>query len=83
MSEADVRRFVLLEQIQTHVKAIAEGHMALNDKFDRLEAGHVALDEKFDRLETKFDARLARIEGHVGLNGSARSTAKRARKPRR
>jgi hypothetical protein len=49
----------------------------LGSRFDRLET-------RFDRLEARFDVfasdtqqRLQRIEGHLALNGSSRSSPRR------
>ena len=90
----DRTRFeVLLEDIQTSVRLIAEGHGALNHRFEQMET---RFDARFERLETKVDVlevlatdaqrRLERIEAHLELNGaSARPTgrADKAPKPRR
>ena len=46
---------VLLENIQTSVNVIAEGHGA------RVE-GHAALVERLDRMESRFESRFDRLE---------------------
>jgi len=95
MMTEDVTRFeVLLENIQTSVKVIAEGHGALTERLDRMDGRFDKLETRFDRLETRFDVfagdtqrRLKRIEGHLQLNGSSilaqRRKATSAGSPRR
>lgn len=84
MSEERTRFEVLLENIETNVKVIAEAQVGLSQRFDRMEA---RFETRFDQLETRVgglevfavDAqrRLKRIEGHLQLNGaSSRSRAK-------
>jgi hypothetical protein len=51
MSEECVRSEVLLESIQTHVKVIAEGHIALVERLDRIETKVDVLTTRVDRLE--------------------------------
>ena len=82
VSSGERTRFeVILESIENKIGVLANGHLALNDKFDRLEG-------KFDRLSEdvaliKF--RVQKIEHHVGLNGvaKARTTKPITRKPAR
>jgi predicted nuclease with TOPRIM domain len=87
MTEERTRFEALLEEIQTHVKVIAEGHGALVQRMDRLEARFGGLETRFDKLEIRFDVlehrfneftgdtqqRLERIETHLQLNGSSDS----------
>ncbi len=85
MMTEDVTRFeVLLENIQTSVKVIAEGHGALAERLDRMDGRFDKLETRFDRLETRFDLfagdtqqRLKPIEGHLQLNGSSSSAQRR------
>lgn len=88
MSTEERTRFeVLLENLQTSVNVIAEGHgalvegqAALVERLDRMESRFEA---RFDRLEVKVDGlevfasdaqrRLDRIETHLQLNGSSHS----------
>lgn len=74
MSEERGRFEVLLENLQTSVNVIAEGHGALVERLDRMES---RFESRFDGLETRLEVfaidaqrRLKRIEGHLQLNGS-------------
>ena len=71
---------VLLENIQTSVNVIAEGHVALVERFDRMDIRFDRLEAKVDRLEGfagDTQRRLKRIEGHLELNGSSSPSARR------
>lgn len=80
MTEDRTRFEVLLENIQTSVTVIVEGHGALVERLDRMER---RFESRFDRLEAKVDGlevfandakqRLDRIETHLQLNGSSHS----------
>ena len=81
MSTEERTRFeVLLENLQTSVNVIAEGHGALVERLDRMET---RFETRFDRFEAKVDGlevfasdsqrRLTRIETHLQLNGSSHS----------
>jgi hypothetical protein len=78
MESEERNRFeVLLEDVLTRVKAVAEGHGALVQRFDRLDVSFEKLDKKVDTVELfAIDAqrRLKRIEGHLQLNGTHRSS---------
>src|SRR5688572_25366085 len=86
-TEERARFEVLLENIDTQVKFLADGHLALVAGQKRLEAKVDNLEVKVDRLEVKVDGlevnqqsilgRLDRIEQHVGLNGSPTPKKKR------
>jgi archaellum component FlaC len=56
MPEQIARFTVLLEDIQIQVRAIADGHVGLNERMDRIDA-------RFDRLETKVDALDIKVGG--------------------
>jgi len=62
VSSSERERFeVILESIETKIGVLADGHLALNEKFDRLEG-------KFDRLEVKVDhleIKVNHLEGKV------------------
>jgi hypothetical protein len=71
------RTNVLLEEVLTHVRAVAEGHELLAEKLSGL---RTEVDHRFGRIDaTLFEhgQRLGRIEHHVGLNGT--SAPKRAK----
>jgi hypothetical protein len=67
----DVARFtVLLEDIQTQVRAIADGHAGLTERMDRMDARFGRLEAKVDHLEvtvgtlaTKVDGLETKVEG--------------------
>lgn len=83
MPEDVVRFTVLLEDIQTQVRAIADGHAGLAERMDRMDARLGRLESKVDHLEitvgvlsTRFEGfagetklRLERIETHLALEG--------------
>ena len=96
-TEERARFTVLLENIQTHVMVIAEGHGALTERLDRIDGKFAGLESRFDGLEMKVDAlemkvdalasdtqgRLKRIEAHLDLNGSSpRRKAPRVTRPK-
>lgn len=70
----------LIEDVETHMKVVAEGHGALAEYLDRLQPRVDLLERRADRVEIhvevldkKIDAidqRLERIEVHLGLGGS-------------
>ena len=55
-TEERARFEILLENIQRNVMVIAEGHVALNERLDRIET-------KLDRLEVKVDRLEIRMNG--------------------
>jgi peptidoglycan hydrolase CwlO-like protein len=60
----DVARFtVLLEDIQTQVRAIADGHAGLTERMDRMEARFERFDGKVDGLEIKVGVLAAKVDG--------------------
>lgn len=98
MTEERERFQVLLEDIQTNMRVLAEAQGAAVERFDRMDTRFDTLETRFDRLEIRFDVlatkvdgletkvdglevfasdaqrRLKRIEGHLELNGSSRSS---------
>jgi hypothetical protein len=95
VSNGERQRFeVILESIESKIGASADGHAALNEKFDRLEGKVDVLSDdmalvkvRVGHIETrvgKIETRVAKIEHHLGngvSNGRARKPA--ARKPTR
>jgi hypothetical protein len=88
MTEERTRFEVLLENIQSNVQVIAEGHGALVERLDRME---LKFECRFDQFERRFDQldvrvqglegfasdaqqRLQRIETHLELNGSSHAS---------
>jgi hypothetical protein len=57
----------MLEEVAGHVRAIAEGHGALDAKLTAMANDHGA---RLERIELEHGARLGRIEHHLGLNGA-------------
>lgn len=53
---------VLMEDMRDDIKLLAEGQMALNERFGRLEAKVDNLEIKVDRLEAKFDNLEIRVD---------------------
>ena len=93
MSNGERARFeVILESIETKIGVLADGDLALNEKFDRLQGKFDQLSDDVAVLHTDLSSvklRVGKIEHHLGLNGVAqprvtRPTAKKAtrRKPR-
>jgi uncharacterized protein YceH (UPF0502 family) len=91
MTEERTRYEVLLEDIQTSMKVLAEGHGALVERLDRME-GRIedrfdGFERRFDRIEVKVDGlevfasdaqrRLDRIETHLQLNGASHASPRR------
>jgi predicted nucleic acid-binding Zn-ribbon protein len=74
-TEDRTRFVVLMEDIQTQVKVIAEGHCVLVDRLDRLEPRVDQLESQFDQLEIHIavlekrvdamDHRLVHVEHRV------------------
>lgn len=84
MIEERERFEVLMEDVQTSVKVIAEGHIALvehlermNSRFDRLETRFDGLETRFDRLETRFDGLEMRVSGLEVFASDAQQRLKR------
>ena len=90
MPEEVARFTVLLEDIQTQVRVIADGHVGLFEHLTRMDARLGRLETRFDGLETQFrdfaddtTRRLERIETHLGLHGRRpRRTPARSASPR-
>lgn len=51
--ESDV--IVIMENMNDNIKLLAEGQMALNERFDGLENRFDGLESRFDGLEQRFD----------------------------
>ena len=78
MSEETTRVAVLLEDIQTQVRGIAEAHVSLSQRIDRMEGRFEA---RFDSLETRFDVLTLRVGGlEKRLDGFARDTRGRLKR---
>ena len=84
MIEERTRFEVLLENLQTSVNVIAEGHVVLVERLDRIDGRFDKLEAKVDRLEVRFEVfasdaqqRLKRIETHLALSGSKGSSPRR------
>jgi predicted nuclease with TOPRIM domain len=88
MDEERTRVEVLLENLQTSVKVIAEGHIALAERFERMDNKFDGLEAKFDRLdmrvnglETKFDRLDLRVNGlETRLDAFADDTQRRLKR---
>jgi outer membrane murein-binding lipoprotein Lpp len=96
VSSSERERFeVILESIETKIGGLADGHLALNEKLDRLEGkvDHLANDVTTLRMDLgsvkhrvgKIEHRVGKIEHHLGLNGvaTARTTKSTIKKPER
>jgi DNA anti-recombination protein RmuC len=86
-SEAEAHLTAVLERMEHNIGVIADGHATLNEKFDTMAGDIVAIKDRLDRVETrlegfakKTDARLHRIEDHLGLNGASKSKRPTKRK---
>lgn len=60
MTEERTRFEVLLENIQSNVQVIAEGHGALVERLDRMER---KFENKFDQFGRRFDQLDVRVKG--------------------
>jgi outer membrane murein-binding lipoprotein Lpp len=60
MTEERTRFEVLLENIDTKVNVIAEGHAGLHQRLDQMEA---RFDVRFDRLETQVNVLAVKVNG--------------------
>jgi len=65
MTEERTRFEVLLENIETKVNVIAEGHGALVERCDALAEGQRTLVERLDRMERRFETRFDVLETKV------------------
>ena len=65
MTEERTRFEVLLENIETKVNVIAEGHGALVERCDALAEGQRTLVERLDRMERRFETRFDALETKV------------------
>jgi len=90
MIEERERFEVLMEDVRTSVKVIAEGHSALVERLDRMNSKFDGLETRFDGLEMRLEVfasdaqqRLKRIEGHLEVNGSNSSNGSSRSNPRR
>lgn len=84
MSEERERFEVLMEDVQTSVRVIAEGHIALvehlermNGRFDRLETRFDRLETRVGGLETRFDGLETRFSGLEVFASDAQQRLKR------
>ena len=89
VSNGERARFeVILESIEAKIGVLADGHLALNEKFDRLEGKVDRLSDDVALLRTdlgsvkrrveNIEHRTGKIEHHLGLNGVAKArTVKR------
>jgi hypothetical protein len=88
MTSEDRARFeVLLENIDSNVKVIAEGQGAIVDRLDRIEHRLEILEVKVDKLDVRvgaldvridgMDRRLVRVERHLDFDPSTPPRAKR------
>jgi outer membrane murein-binding lipoprotein Lpp len=60
----DVARFtVLLEDIQTQVRAIADGHAGLTERMERMDAQFGRLEAKVDHLEVTVGTLATNVDG--------------------
>ena len=90
MSNGERARFeVILESIETKIGVLADGHLALHEKFDRLEGKVDRLSDDVALLRTdlgsvknrvekidrvgRIEHRVGKIEHHVGLNGVSKA----------
>ena len=65
MTEDRTRFEVLLEDVQTKLKVIAEGQGAVDQRLEKIEGRLGGLETRFDKLEIRFDVlehRFNRIE---------------------
>jgi hypothetical protein len=92
VSRGERERFeVILESIETKIGILADGHLALNEKFDRLEGKVDRISEEVVLLHTDLASvkhRVENIEHHLGLNGVSKAgartpTRRRAQRNRR
>ena len=81
MSNGERARFeVILESIETKMGVLADGHLALNEKFDRLEGKVDRLSDEVALLRMDLGSvkhRVEKIEHHVGLNGVSKARTKK------
>ena len=61
---------ILLEQIGSDVKAIAEGHSTLNNKIDRMDNKIDRMDNKIDRMNDKFTIEINDIKTLLKFHSS-------------
>jgi hypothetical protein len=79
--EDRTRTEVLLEAIQSQVKFIAGGHVAVVAHLGRIERKMDALDTRLGHVEgelTVVKVRVGKIEHHLGMNGASASRAVKA-----
>jgi hypothetical protein len=72
---------VLFEDLRGEIRAVADGHLLLNQKMDAMQADLTVV--RGDVADLKTDVavlkeRMGRVEGHLELNGT-----KPAKRPRR
>lgn len=56
------RYLILLEQIQSQVQLLAEGHDVLNQKIDRVDSRLQRLSDKVDVVEARLSAKIDGVE---------------------
>lgn len=77
MIEERERFEVLMEDVQTSVKVIAEGHSALVEHLERMNSRFDRLETRFDGLETRFDRLETRVSGLEVFASDAQQRLKR------
>lgn len=68
--EDRARMEVMLEELQAGVKVIAEGHLALVARLDRVDARLERIDARFEQVDARFvqlDTKLAQLETRIDL----------------
>jgi peptidoglycan hydrolase CwlO-like protein len=60
-------QIVLIERLQSDIKAVAEGHDILNRKMDSLDKKVDSLDKKVDFLDKKIDARTNELKSEIKI----------------
>lgn len=84
VSSRERERFeVILESIETQIGILADGHLALDEKFDRLEnkVDQLSSEVTFLRVDLgtvehrveNIEHRVENIEHHLGLNGVSKT----------
>jgi chromosome segregation ATPase len=65
MDDETIKRYmgVLVEQVTDQIKIVAEGHMMLVERFDRVDERLDGMDQRFDRIDQRFDQVDQRLDG--------------------
>ena len=77
-TEARAHSTALLEELQVHVKVIAEGHGALTQRLDEADARLAGIEGRFAQLELQV-VRSTKRPKRVAKRSSSRSGAKQRR----